>query len=111
MRFAGSRSFDPQLCIRMASPFRFELLHDDAGSAARLGRFTTPHGAVETPAFMPVGTQATVKGVDAGRLRETGAQMILANTYHLAAAARRRDGRGTRRPAHVHGLGRPDPHR
>ena len=48
------------------------------------GRFTTPHGAVELPAFMPVGTQGTVKGVDAGRLRETGAQMILANTYHLA---------------------------
>jgi len=45
---------------------------------------STPHGPVETPAFMPVGTQGTVKGVDAGRLRETGAQMILANTYHLA---------------------------
>jgi len=67
----------------MAMPFRFELLHQDAGSAARLGHFTTPHGAVDMPAFMPVGTQASVKGVDAGRLRESGAQMILANTYHL----------------------------
>jgi queuine tRNA-ribosyltransferase len=63
--------------------FQFELLHQDAGSAARLARFTTPHGSVDMPAFMSVGTQGTVKGVDAGRLRETGAQMILANTYHL----------------------------
>jgi queuine tRNA-ribosyltransferase len=63
--------------------FRFELLHQDAGSSARLARFTTPHGAIDLPAFMPVGTQGTVKGVDVGRLRETGAQMILANTYHL----------------------------
>lgn len=67
----------------MPASFAFELLHQDAGSAARQGCFTTPHGAVDTPAFMPVGTQGTVKGVDAGRLRETGAQMILANTYHL----------------------------
>jgi queuine tRNA-ribosyltransferase len=67
----------------MPSPFSFEILHEDAGSKARLGAFTTPHGIVDTPAFMPVGTQGTVKGVDPGRLRETGAQMILANTYHL----------------------------
>jgi queuine tRNA-ribosyltransferase len=66
----------------MAS-FAFEILHKDAHSAARRAAFMTPHGAVETPAFMPVGTQGTVKGVDPGRLRETGAQMILANTYHL----------------------------
>lgn len=67
-----------------SSKFGFELLHEDAGSCARTGRFTTPHGVVETPAFMPVGTQGTVKGVDPGRLRDTGAQMILANTYHLS---------------------------
>src|SRR6188508_1246852 len=67
-----------------SSKFGFELLHEDAGSRARTARFTTPHGVVETPAFMPVGTQGTVKGMDPGRLRETGAQMILANTYHLA---------------------------
>jgi queuine tRNA-ribosyltransferase len=66
-----------------SAQFGFELLHEDTTSAARLGRFTTPHGAIDMPAFMSVGTQATVKGVDAGRLRETGAQMILANTYHL----------------------------
>jgi len=67
-----------------SSKFGFELLHEDAGSRARTARFTTPHGVVETPAFMPVGTQGTVKGMDPGRLRETGAQMILANTYHLS---------------------------
>lgn len=66
-----------------SSAFSFELMHEDAGSCARLGRFTTPHGVVDMPAFMPVGTQGTVKGVDAGRLHETGAQIILANTYHL----------------------------
>jgi len=67
-----------------SSPFRYELHHVDARSAARRGTLHTPRGAVELPAFMPVGTQGTVKGVDAGRLRETGAQMVLANTYHLA---------------------------
>lgn len=64
--------------------FAFEVLHSDANCAARLGKFTTPHGVVDSPAFMPVGTLGTVKGVDPDRLRETGAQMILANTYHLA---------------------------
>jgi queuine tRNA-ribosyltransferase len=69
----------------MACPaFAFEILHEEVGARARAARFTTPHGVVETPAFMPVGTAGTVKGVDPGRLRETGAQMILANTYHLA---------------------------
>src|SRR5688572_29926022 len=63
--------------------FSFEVKHVDATSAARLSTFTTPHGIVEMPAFMPVGTQGTVKGVDPGRLRETGAQIILSNTYHL----------------------------
>jgi queuine tRNA-ribosyltransferase len=68
----------------MTSPtFAFEVQHADSATQARCGRFSTPHGAVDTPAFMPVGTQGTVKGVDPGRLRETGAQIILANTYHL----------------------------
>jgi queuine tRNA-ribosyltransferase len=65
------------------SVFSFEVTHQDAGTAARVSRFTTPHGIVEMPAFMPVGTQGTVKGVDCVRLRETGAQIILSNTYHL----------------------------
>ncbi len=66
-----------------APTFGFDLLHADSTTRARCGTFNTPHGPVETPAFMPVGTQGTVKGVDPDRLRETGAQMILANTYHL----------------------------
>lgn len=64
--------------------FAFRLLHQDAGCDARRGAFYTPHGAVELPAFMPVGTQGTVKGLTADHLRATGAQMVLANTYHLA---------------------------
>jgi queuine tRNA-ribosyltransferase len=62
--------------------FRFDLLHTDR--LARRGTFHTPHGPVETPAFMPVGTQGTVKGLTIDMLRSTGAQMILSNTYHLA---------------------------
>jgi len=50
---------------------------------ARCGCFHTPHGVVDTPRFMPVGTLATVKGVTASQLQDTGAQMVLANTYHL----------------------------
>ena len=65
------------------SHFGFELLRSDVDSSARRGRFDTPHGAVETPAFMPVGTQGTVKGVTADQVLACGAQMILANTYHL----------------------------
>lgn len=66
------------------STFGFRLLHQDSGCGARRGIFYTPHGAVELPAFMPVGTQGTVKGLTAEHLRTTGAQMVLANTYHLA---------------------------
>jgi queuine tRNA-ribosyltransferase len=51
--------------------------------AARAGMLSTPHGSVPTPVFMPVGTMATVKGVDIGRVRESGAKMVLGNAYHL----------------------------
>src|SRR5262245_3317977 len=51
--------------------------------AARLGRMTTPHGVVETPQFMPVGTQGTVKGLTPEMVRDAGATIILGNTYHL----------------------------
>ncbi len=68
----------------MASTFSFRLQAVDPGCAARRSTFWTPHGAVELPAFMPVGTLGTVKGLEADQLRVTGAQMILANTYHLA---------------------------
>lgn len=66
-----------------ASVFSFQLTHTDGATQARRGVLSTPHGDVQTPAFMPVGTQGTVKGVDPDRLRETGSQIILANTYHL----------------------------
>jgi len=62
-------------------PFSFELLKTDA--MARRGRITTPHGTVETPAFMPVGTQATVKAMYPGQVRDLGAEVVLGNTYHL----------------------------
>ena len=61
----------------------FELLGSSQGTWARRGRMVTPHGPVETPAFMPVGTQATVKTLLPDEVRATGAQVILANTYHL----------------------------
>jgi queuine tRNA-ribosyltransferase len=61
----------------------FELLATDPSSAARRGRLRTPHGVVETPIFMPVGTQATVKSVHPDELRALEAQIILGNTYHL----------------------------
>jgi queuine tRNA-ribosyltransferase len=64
-----------------APAFRFELLATDG--AARRGRLHTAHGTVETPAFMPVGTAATVKAMTPAMLRQTGADMVLANTYHL----------------------------
>jgi queuine tRNA-ribosyltransferase len=63
--------------------FSFTLHHVDAHSAARRSTFVTPHGSVEMPAFMPVGTQGTVKGMTLDLLRATGAVMILGNTYHL----------------------------
>ncbi|MDD5327830.1 MAG: tRNA guanosine(34) transglycosylase Tgt [Phycisphaerae bacterium] len=61
----------------------FELLSTDCKSAARLGLLTTAHGKVETPVFMPVGTAGAVKGITPQQLKETGANIILANTYHL----------------------------
>ena len=62
----------------------FDLLHTDSGSAARAGRLTTPHGIIETPIFMPVGTLGSVKGVHLRELKDDiGAQIILGNTYHL----------------------------
>ena len=61
----------------------FELLGKDPSSKARRGRLTTGHGVIETPAFMPVGTQGSVKAVSPRELRELGAQIILGNTYHL----------------------------
>jgi queuine tRNA-ribosyltransferase len=73
---------------RMArpSPARFDVVVPppaDGSTRARLGRLELPHGVVETPQFMPVGTNATVKALDPADLREVGASIILSNTYHL----------------------------
>ncbi len=63
------------------SSFGFRLRHTDG--PARVGVIETAHGRIDTPAFMPVGTAGTVKAVTADAVRETGAQIVLANTYHL----------------------------
>jgi len=65
----------------MTEGFRYELIAQDG--AARAGRFITPHAVIETPVFMPVGTQATVKTQTPEEIEATGARIILANTYHL----------------------------
>lgn len=62
---------------------RYELIKKCKQSGARLGRLHTPHGVIETPIFMPVGTQATVKTLSPEELKEMGSQIILSNTYHL----------------------------
>jgi queuine tRNA-ribosyltransferase len=62
-------------------PISFQV--DDTSGAARAGRLTTPHGVVDTPVFMPVGTLASVKGVSQDILEELGVQILLGNTYHL----------------------------
>ena len=67
----------------MSEPFSFEVIKTDPETGARAGIFHTPHGDIETPVYMSVGTQATVKGVLPRDLREAGAQIVLANTYHL----------------------------
>src|SRR6266480_3624846 len=61
----------------------FELVSQDRESKARRGRLVTTHGIIETPAFMPIGTQGSVKAVSPRELRELHAQIILGNTYHL----------------------------
>ncbi len=67
----------------MSDPVRYQLIANDPQTRARRGRVTTLHGTFETPAFMPVGTQGTVKGIFPQHLRESGAECILGNTYHL----------------------------
>ena len=85
--------------------FEFELQHRDASTGARRGVFFTPHGSVQTPGFMPVGTQGTVKGLTIDQVAATGAHMILGNTYHLAL----RPGHETvRKLGGLHGMSRWD---
>ena len=67
----------------MNTPGRFEVLHCDPGSRARRGRLHTAHGVIETPVFMPVGTQGSVKAITPEELHGFGAEVILGNAYHL----------------------------
>ena len=67
---------------RNAGPLAFERIA--RSGEARAGAITTPHGAIDTPAFMPVGTHGAVKAMTPDQVRETGSQIVLANTYHLA---------------------------
>src|SRR5580698_5257151 len=67
---------------KQSGPFKFEVLATDP-TGARLGRITTPHGTIDTPAFMPVGTAATVKGLTQEHLESLSVQILLSNTYHL----------------------------
>jgi queuine tRNA-ribosyltransferase len=63
--------------------FSFEIIHTDKNCGVRTGIFKTPHGEIETPIFMPVGTQATVKSLTPEDLKKIGTQILLSNTYHL----------------------------
>ena len=63
--------------------FKYEVIHTCKQTGARVGRLTTPHGEIITPVYMPVGTNAGVKGLTPEQVKETGAQIVLSNTYHL----------------------------
>ncbi|MBU4099586.1 tRNA guanosine(34) transglycosylase Tgt [Patescibacteria group bacterium] len=63
--------------------FQFDILQKDRSSRARLGKLSTPHGMIATPCFVPVGTQAALKGLSPHELKDIGVQLIFANTYHL----------------------------
>ena len=67
----------------MKNAVNFELIKTDSRTKARRGRITTPHGVIETPVFMPVGTQGTIKAMRPEQVKEMGAQIVLSNTYHL----------------------------
>ena len=63
--------------------FRFEVVHESSISAARVGRISTPHGVIDTPAFVPVGTNGAIKAVSSEQAIDAGVQLMFANTYHL----------------------------
>ena len=67
----------------VSNSFSFEIKKSAEKSLARVGTISTPHGEIQTPAFIPVGTKATVKSVLPGAMEDLGAQAILANAYHL----------------------------
>src|SRR5687768_7627772 len=82
---AKSIVFSPRFRHRRNDPpfLMFEFRLEGTAGSARAGTLVLPHGEVRTPAFMPVGTHAVVRGLSAGDVRQTGAQIILGNTYHL----------------------------
>jgi queuine tRNA-ribosyltransferase len=67
----------------MSSPLQFTIARRCTSTAGRVGKIETPHGSFDTPAFMPVGTKATIKGLTPDHIRSTGSQIILNNAYHL----------------------------
>ena len=67
----------------LRTKMKFEVLHEDKKTGARVGKLYTEHGVIDTPCFMPVGTKATVKGLSPEEVKATGAQILLSNTYHL----------------------------
>ena len=67
----------------MSQAFSYELVHTCAQSGARLGVLHTPHGDIQTPIYMPVGTAACVKAMTSREMEEIGTQILLSNTYHL----------------------------
>jgi len=78
-----STASPPPATTEIVGPFAFALLAEDTGTYARRGRIQTSRGEIETPVFMPVGTQATVKTLSPDEVAGTGARILLANTYHL----------------------------
>ena len=89
----------------MTSPIQFELIKRDSQSLARLGRLNLPHGSVQTPIFMPVGTYGTVKAMTPRDLEEAKAQLILGNTFSFVAATWSGCHRKARRTASLYGVG------
>ena len=69
--------------MQNAKDFKFEIIVKDKKAKIRVGKITTAHGIIETPAFVPVGTKGTVKGLTPQDLREAEAQILFGNTYHL----------------------------
>src|SRR5215813_8291875 len=80
---AGERQAETQATLPPGQALTFEVVGRCETTAARAGVIHTPHGAIATPVFMPVGTHATVKAVGPDDLEAIGAHIILANTYHL----------------------------
>src|SRR4051812_21589206 len=75
------------LFLEYCSPvFKFKILKKSKKSRARLGVISTPHGEIETPAFVPVATRGAIRTLDSDEVAEAGAQMLICNTYHLHLA-------------------------